>query len=449
MKITIIGTGYVGLVTGACLAEMGYEVVCLDIDQGKIDSLKEGKIPFYEPGLEEIVLKNVTRKTLYFSTSFSESIPSSSLTFICVGTPPQKNGHVDLAAVRSVASEIGRHLRSYQVIVVKSTVPIGTTEKVRDIIAKEVGGKFDFDVVSNPEFLREGCAVKDFFEPDRIIIGSSSARATGFLKETYAPLLRRNAKLLVMDSSSSELAKYAANSMLATRISFINELAHLCDKTGADIRRVCEAIGSDPRIGPKFLQPGLGYGGSCLPKDVCGLIEYANQEDVALKILKAVHEVNQDQPHKMTQKMARHFGGEDKLRSKVITLWGLAFKPNTDDIREAVSLSLIHNLRAHGAILRAYDPVAAKNVQRMFPDGIECFKEPYASVDGADAIVLVTEWDEFKGIDFQEVKRRMAEAVIFDGRNHFDSEHLKDLGFHYYGVGVPAIHPLHPKGASV
>ena len=438
MKITVIGTGYVGLVSGTCLADVGNDVLCLDLDAAKIRTLNEGGIPIYEPGLEAMVRKNEAAGRLRFTTDIEAAVAHGVLQFIAVGTPPDEDGSADLQYVVAAARNVGRHMTGYKVMVDKSTVPVGTADKVRAAIAEELaarGAKIDFSVVSNPEFLKEGAAVDDFMKPDRIVVGAEDARAIELMRELYAPFQRNHERLIVMDVKSAELTKYAANAMLATRISFMNELANLAEKLGADIELVRKGIGSDPRIGFHFLYPGVGYGGSCFPKDVQALIRTAQEAGQGLQVLQAVEAANEAQKGVLAQKITQRLG--QNLSGKTFALWGLAFKPNTDDMREAPSLVLIADLLARGASVRAYDPVAVHEAQRILGDNprISYAATPMAALDGADALAIVTEWKEFRSPDFDAIKAKLKTPVIFDGRNLYDPATPRKAGLEYFAIG--------------
>jgi UDPglucose 6-dehydrogenase len=440
MKITVIGTGYVGLVSGTCLADVGNDVLCLDLDAAKIRILKEGGIPIYEPGLEAMVKKNVAAGRLRFTTDIEAAVAHGVLQFIAVGTPPDEDGSADLQYVVAAARNIGRHMTDYKVVIDKSTVPVGTADKVRAGITEELkarGIALDFSVVSNPEFLKEGAAVEDFMKPDRIVVGAEDARAIDLMRELYAPFQRNHERLIVMDVKSAELTKYAANAMLATRISFMNELANLAEKLGADIELVRKGIGSDPRIGFHFLYPGVGYGGSCFPKDVQALIRTAQEAGQALQVLQAVEAANDTQKGVLAQKITRRLGQD--LSGRTFALWGLAFKPNTDDMREAPSLVLIADLLARGASIRAYDPVATHEAQRILgaDPRISYAATPMDALDGADALAIVTEWKEFRSPDFDAIKAKLKTPVIFDGRNLYDPATPRKAGLEYFPVGRP------------
>jgi len=438
MRVTVFGTGYVGLVTGTCLAEVGNHVVCVDIDQAKVEGLNRGVIPIYEPGLEPMVRANHGAGRLEFSTDAAHAIAHGDTLFIAVGTPPDEDGSADLQYVLAVARTIGRHLARPSVIVNKSTVPVGTADKVRDTIAAELaarGADIAFDVVSNPEFLKEGAAVNDCMRPDRIIVGSRSPRAVEQLKRLYAPFNRSHDRVVVMDERSAELTKYAANAMLATKISFMNEMANIAERVGADIEMVRHGIGSDPRIGYHFIYPGPGYGGSCFPKDVQALGRIARQHDYPARILAAVEAVNDAQKGKLFELISRHFGGA--LAGKTFAVWGLAFKPNTDDMREAPSRTLLEQLWAAGARVRAHDPEAMAEAGRLFGgrDDLVFCDSPEAALEGADALVLVTEWKAYNSPDFQALAARLVARVVFDGRNLYSPDAVEEAGLAYYGIG--------------
>jgi len=431
MKISVIGTGYVGLVTGACLADMGNHVYCLDVDAAKVAALNAGRIPIYEPGLESVVARNREAGRLTFSTDVAASVAHGVLQLIAVGTPPGEDGSADLQYVLAAAREVGRRMDGYRVFVNKSTVPVGTADKVRAAVEDELrrrGKALDFSVVSNPEFLKEGAAVEDFMRPDRIIVGSEDDRATALLRELYAPFQRNHERLMVMSVRSAELAKYAANAMLATRISFMNELANLAEALGADIEEVRKGIGSDPRIGTHFLYAGAGFGGSCFPKDVQALQRTAEEAGRPLRVLAAVGQANEAQKHVLGGKIRRRFG--DDLKGKTFAVWGLAFKPNTDDMREAPSLALIADLQSAGARVRAYDPVA----KPVIP-GVTLAESAQDALRGCDALAIVTEWAEFRSPDFTAVKAALKAPAIFDGRNLYDPAMMRALGFEYFPIG--------------
>ena len=438
MKITVNGTGYVGLVTGACLAEVGNDVLCLDIDERKIRILNEGGIPIYEPGLEAVVKRNRAVGRLSFTTGIEEAVAFGTVQIIAVGTPPGEDGSADLSHVVEAARNIGRHMDGYRLVVDKSTVPVGTADQVRKAVAEELarrGAKHPFAVVSNPEFLKEGAAVEDFMRPDRIVIGSDDEESTRLMRDLYAPFQRNHDRVIVMDARSAELTKYAANAMLATRISFMNEIANLAEKLGADIEHVRKGIGADPRIGYHFLYPGAGYGGSCFPKDVKALLHTAAGAGGSLPILDAVEATNARQKEVLGAKIARRFGGA--VRGKRVALWGLAFKPNTNDMREAPSRVLIEQLLAGGASVRAYDPIAIPEAKHLYAGraGIEFADSPLAALDGADVLAIITEWTEFRSPDFDAIKARLKTPAIFDGRNLYDPEQVARHGLEYYPIG--------------
>ncbi len=440
MKITVIGTGYVGLVSGACLAEMGNDVLCLDLDPDKIRILNEGGIPIHEPGLDKVVERNVAGGRLHFTTDVEEAVRFGTIQFIAVGTPPDEDGSADLQYVLAAARNIGRLMNDYKVVVNKSTVPVGTADKVRATIAEALaarGVKTDYAVVSNPEFLKEGAAVEDFMKPDRIVVGAEDERAIYLMRALYAPFQRNHDKLVVMDVKSAELTKYAANAMLATRISFMNELALLAEKLGADVELVRQGIGSDPRIGYHFLYAGCGYGGSCFPKDVKALIKTAADAGQGLKVLGAVEAANDTQKRVLVEKIVKRFG--EDLSGKRFALWGLAFKPNTDDMREATSRVVIDELFKRGATVTAYDPVAMDEARRIFGDEarLTYAKSPNAALDGADALVIVTEWKEFRSPDFERIKRSLKNPLIFDGRNLYDPKLPRSFEIDYQTIGRP------------
>lgn len=431
MNITVVGAGYVGLVTGTCFAEMGNDVVCVDVDEKKLEQLKRGKSPIYEPGLQELLRRNIREERLKFTTDTREAVGDSMIIFIAVGTPPLNNGAADLSHVFSVAEAIAEAMDEYKIIVIKSTVPVGTADKVRAMIKSKTSAKFD--VVSNPEFLKEGAAIDDFMRPDRVIIGSSSKRASAIMKDLYRPVVRTGRPIIMMDNRSAELTKYAANAMLATRISFINEIANLCDHMGANINSVREGIGSDQRIGFSFLFPGVGYGGSCFPKDVKALASTAEEFGYTMGILKAVDRLNTEQKSILIPKIEKYFGGD--LKGRIIALWGLAFKPRTDDMREAPSITIANELIARGAKLQVHDPVAIKEARKIFHRKVSYCEQPYEALKGAHALVLVTEWAEFRNPDFDRMKELMAGTAVFDGRNIYDPKTMKDHGFEYFGIG--------------
>jgi UDPglucose 6-dehydrogenase len=438
MKISVVGTGYVGLVTGACLAEVGNDVLCLDLDEAKIKLLKEGGIPIHEPGLQEMVQRNVAAGRLHFTTSIKDSVEFGTLQFIAVGTPPDEDGSADLQYVTAAARNIGLYMNEFKVIVDKSTVPVGTADKVKAALHEELqkrGVDLPFAVASNPEFLKEGAAVEDFMRPDRVVVGTDDERVVALMRELYAPFNRNHDRLIVMDIRSAELTKYAANCMLATRISFMNELANLADKLGADIEQVRLGIGSDPRIGYHFLYPGCGYGGSCFPKDVQALIRTADSIKQPMKVLNAVEEANDAQKRVLLQKIQSRFGND--LSGKHFALWGLAFKPNTDDMREASSRVFIQGLWDMGATITAYDPVAMQESQRIFGNDtrLKYAETPMHALEGADALAIVTEWKEFRAPDFDQIKSVLKTPAIFDGRNMYTPSQVKAHGLEYYAIG--------------
>jgi UDPglucose 6-dehydrogenase len=433
MNITIVGTGYVGLVSGTCFAETGNNVICVDIDPEKVSKLSAGSITIYEPGLEKIFLRNLREERLKFTTNLSEAVKDADIIFLALPTPPGEDGSADLKYVLGVANELGRILIDYKVIVNKSTVPVGTAEKVRNAILANYSG--EFDVISNPEFLREGVAVDDFMKPDRVVIGTVSERARSLMSKLYSPYVRQGNPIIFMDEKSAELTKYAANSFLATKISFINEIAQLCERVGADVDMVRRGIGSDERVGKRFLFPGIGYGGSCFPKDVKALIKSAGDVDYDFKILKSVEDVNELQKLHLLPKVKIFF--DNNLKGKHFALWGLAFKPNTDDIREAPALYLIKELIADGATVAVYDPEAMDNVKQIFGKAIAFADNQYAALKGADALIIATEWSEFRTPDFSKIENELSSKAIFDGRNVFDVQQMKELGYHYESIGRP------------
>ena len=443
MKIAVIGTGYVGLVTGTCFAETGNNVTCVDIDKSKVEKLSSGQITIYEPGLEKIFVRNEKEGRLHFTTSLEEGIKDAKIIFLALPTPPDGDGNADLKYVLGVAKDMGRLLKKddYKIIIDKSTVPVGTAEKVRNTILKNSGEDIEaaFDIVSNPEFLREGVAVDDFMKPDRVVIGTSSEKAKKILGELYAPFVRQGNPIIYMDEKSAELTKYAANSFLATKISFMNEIAQLCERVGADVDMVRRGMGSDERIGRRFLFPGIGYGGSCFPKDVKALEQSSREIDYDFKILKAVMQVNEKQKLHLVQKIKTYFNND--LNGKKIALWGLAFKPNTDDIREASALTIIDELTKVGAKISAFDSEAMANVKRELGNKIEYAKNQYDVLNGADALVIATEWSEFRTPDFNRMGSLLKNKVIFDGRNLFDLVQMEECGFYYQSIGRRTITP--------
>ena len=444
MKIAIVGTGYVGLVTGTCFSETGLTVTCIDIDKDKIDKLNKGIVPIYEPGLDDMIQNNVEKNRLFFTTDIKEGIKGAEAIFIAVGTPPDEDGSADLKYVLAVARDIGKYLEDYAVVVTKSTVPIGTSEKVRAAVKDELqkrGANVDFDVASNPEFLKEGDAINDFMKPDRIVVGTDNDKAKDIMRRLYHPFVLNGHPILFMDIPSAEMTKYAANAMLATRISFMNDLAVLCERVGADINWVRKGIGSDPRIGPKFLYAGTGYGGSCFPKDVKALIKTSEEHNHPLEILKAVESVNERQKSVLIDKMIHHFGATDAVKGKTFAVWGLSFKPNTDDMREAPSIVIINRLLELGAKVKAYDPVAMDEARRIFgEENIYFAKDQYDAAEGADGLFIVTEWNEFRLPDFKKLREIMNENLIFDGRNIFELDMMKDKGFVYHSIGRKIIY---------
>ncbi|HNP53686.1 MAG TPA: UDP-glucose/GDP-mannose dehydrogenase family protein [Ferruginibacter sp.] len=435
MKIAIIGTGYVGLVTGTCFAETGNTVTCVDIDQQKVEKLKSGQITIYEPGLEKLFLRNQKEGRLHFTTSLKDAVDTAKVIFLALPTPPGEDGSADLKYVLGVAADLGKIITDYKVIVDKSTVPVGTADKVQAAIAQNA--TVPFDVVSNPEFLREGVAVDDFMKPDRVVIGTSSERAIAVMNDLYAPFVRQGNPILFMDEKSAELTKYAANSFLAVKISFMNEIARLCEKMGADVDMVRRGIGSDERIGKRFLFPGIGYGGSCFPKDVQALVHSSQQVNYNFRILEAVMDVNAEQKLYLIPKMLEFYG--NNLAGKHFALWGLSFKPNTDDIREAPALYMIDKLIELGATVSAFDPEAVNNTREIFNDRIVFADNQYAALENADALIIATEWNEFRTPDFEQMISLLKDKVIFDGRNLFDLERMRALGFHYESVGRQSI----------
>jgi UDPglucose 6-dehydrogenase len=430
MKIAVVGTGYVGLVAGTCLAESGNDVTCVDVDERKIRALQAGEVPIYEPGLEELLHRNMKAHRLHFTRDLAEAVGPAQVVFIAVGTPEGESGDADLQYVLSAAEGIGRAMRQYTVVVDKSTVPVGTADKVREVISKVT--KVEFDVVSNPEFLKEGAALDDFLKPDRVVIGTSSERARRIMGQLYAPFVRTENPIIYMDARSAEMTKYAANAMLATRISFMNDMAALCEKVGADVEFVRKGIGSDRRIGYPFLHPGIGYGGSCFPKDVKALVATGREFGLELDILHAVERTNARQKRCLLAKALKHFGD---VADKTFAVWGLSFKPKTDDMREAPSVELIEGLLGKGAKVQCHDPVAAKVAQRYFGNRVLYAPTNYAAVEGADALFLVTEWNEFRRPDLKRLKSLMKAPVVFDGRNVFEPAQMREEGFTYYGIG--------------
>ena len=436
MKIAVVGTGYVGLVTGTCFAETGINVTCVDVDSDKIEQLKSGSVPIYEPGLSLMIRRNTEKGRLLFSTNIMESIEGADAIFIAVGTPPGEDGSADLTHVLKVGSDIGRVINKYIVVVIKSTVPVGTSNKVQKAIKDELAVRqadIPFDMASNPEFLKEGSAVEDFLKPERIVIGTATEKAAEIMRKLYQPFLLNNHPIYFMDIASAEITKYAANAMLATRISFINEIANLCDILGADVNQVRKGIGSDSRIGNKFLYPGTGYGGSCFPKDVKALVKTARDYGYELNVVSAVEKANEFQKGVLFGKIKKHFS--NSLNNKILAIWGLAFKPQTDDIREAPAIILIESLLKEGAIIKAYDPAAMAETRKLLGEKIIYTTDPYEAVQGADGLALMTEWPEFRIPDLNKLDKLMKCKVIFDGRNIYDPEEIRGAGFEYYGIG--------------
>lgn len=435
MKIAVVGTGYVGLVTGTCFAETGNTVTCVDIDQEKVKKLKSGKVTIYEPGLEQLFERNVKQERLFFTTNLEEGIKDAKIIFLALPTPPGEDGSADLKYILKVADDLGPLLKEYTVIVDKSTVPVGTADKVKARIT--VGAKVEFDVVSNPEFLREGVAVEDFMKPDRVVIGTNSPKGRKVMEALYAPFVRQGNPIIFMDERSAELTKYAANAFLATKITFMNEIANLCEHVGADVDSVRKGVGTDSRIGKRFLFPGIGYGGSCFPKDVQALAKSSQDVNYNFQILKAVMDVNHDQKTRLIPRIKEHFKGN--LKGKTIAMWGLSFKPHTDDVREAPSLYNIEELVKEGAIIRAHDPEGMDNVKKMIGNKIQYFDSPYWATENADALFIATEWPEFRTPDFEKLSSLLKSKVIFDGRNLYDLNAMKELGYIYHSIGREAV----------
>jgi len=439
MKIGVIGTGYVGLVTGTCFAESGNDVICMDTDQSKIERLRKGEIPIYEPGLDEMVRRNVAEERLRFTTDIRETVAHGLMLFIAVGTPPGEDGSADLKYVLSVARDIGRHMDAFKIVVDKSTVPVGTGDKVKQAVREELQKRhldISFDVVSNPEFLKEGNAIDDFMKPDRVVVGCEDPRTAELMKELYAPFVRTEKPILIMDVRSAEMTKYAANAMLATKISFMNDIANLCEIMNANIDNVRKGIGSDSRIGYSFIFPGAGYGGSCFPKDVQALVRTGQEHQYTLEILESVERVNYRQKEVLYKKLDKAFQGE--LKGHTIAVWGLAFKPNTDDMREAPAITLIEALLKAGARVRAYDPEAMDEARKIFGDRIAYAKKNYEALEGCEALVIVTEWNEFRRPDFDRIKSLLKRPLIVDGRNIYEPARMKSLGFEYLSIGRPS-----------
>ncbi len=431
MHIGIIGTGYVGLVTGACFAEFGVNVTCVDRDERKIRLLKKGRVPFYEPGIEELLERNIKQGRIEFTTRVSDAVESSLVIFIAVGTPPRGDGSADLKYVEEVAGEIARHIDGYKVIAMKSTVPVGTGKRIRDIISKRRKEQVDFDIVSNPEFLREGAAIDDFMRPNRVVIGAKSQQAVAIMKDIYRPLYLIETPFVITNIETAELIKYASNAFLATKVSFINEIANLCEAVGADVHMVAKGMGLDQRIGSKFLHPGPGYGGSCFPKDTLALIQIAKEKGVDMKIVQASAEVNEAQRLRMIEKIKGAIGG---VKGKTIAILGLSFKPNTNDIREAPSIAIINGLIREGARCKAWDPASMEDAKALLPEVDYC-KDAYDAVKGADALVIVTEWNQLRNLDLQRIKRSLKSPFFFDLRNIYEPARMKELGFKYYSIG--------------
>jgi len=437
MNITIVGTGYVGLVTGTCLAEVGTQVVCIDIDEKKINGLNQGIIPIYEPGLEAMVNRNVAKGRLTFSTNIKEALDPCDVIFIAVGTPPDEDGSADLKHVLAVAAEVGKHMKDYMLVVTKSTVPVGTAKKVRAAIQEELqkrGADIPFDVSSNPEFLKEGAAIDDFMKPDRIVVGVESERAEELMTRLYKPFTLNGHPVIFMDIPSAEMTKYAANSMLATKISFMNDVANLCELVGANVNMVRKGIGSDTRIGNKFIYPGIGYGGSCFPKDVKALIKTAKEYGYEMRIIQSVEDVNDDQKYVLFNKVMQHFNND--IKGKTIAVWGLSFKPQTDDMREAPSIVIINQLLKEGAVVKAYDPEAMHEAKRIIGDSITYTNDKEEALIDADCLLLVTEWNSFRMLNYNVMKKLMKGRVVFDGRNIYDRKELEEHGFDYYCIGI-------------
>ena len=437
MKVVVVGTGYVGLVTGTCFAEVGIDTTCVDIDVQKIENLKKGILPIYEPGLDTMIARNVDKNRLHFSTDLNSVLPEAEVAFIAVGTPPDEDGSADLKYVIGVASEIGKNMEEYILVVTKSTVPVGTAVKVKNAITKELnarGVNIPFDVASNPEFLKEGAAIDDFMKPDRIVVGLESERAEDLMKQLYKPFTLNGHPVIFMDIPSAEMTKYAANAMLATKISFINDIANLCEIMGANVNMVRNGIGSDRRIGNKFIYPGIGYGGSCFPKDVKALIKTADENGYVLRVLKSVEDVNDDQKSILFNKVSKYFNHQ--LKDKTIAMWGLSFKPETDDMREAPALVLIEKFLNAGAKVKAYDPAAMKEAKRRLGDKIEYVNDQYEALIDADCLLIITEWTEFRVPNFSVIKKLLKKHVIFDGRNIYDTKNMKAEGFDYFCIGI-------------
>lgn len=437
MRVTIVGSGYVGLVTGACFSEVGIDVICVDIDENKINNLNKGIIPIYEPGLEDMIARNMKKGRLSFTTKIADAVKESEAVFISVGTPPDEDGSADLKYVIAVARDCGKHIDDYTLVVTKSTVPVGTSLKVKKALQEELDKRnvnVEFDVASNPEFLKEGAAINDFLKPDRIVVGVETPRAEEILQRLYKPFTLNGHPVIFMDIISAEMTKYAANSMLATKISFMNDIANLCEIVGADVNKVRKGIGSDTRIGNKFIYPGIGYGGSCFPKDVQALIRTGGEHNYDLQVLKAVESVNKMQKTVLSNKILKYFNGD--IKGKTIALWGLAFKPQTDDMREAPSLEIVKRLLEAGATVKAYDPIAIEEAKHHFGDTISYFDDQYEALIDADCLAILTEWPEFKFPNFNIINRLLKDTAIFDGRNIYDRFEMKEKGFNYFCIGV-------------
>ena len=435
MRICVVGTGYVGLVAGTCFADSGNDVICVDIDESKVEALRQGRVPIYEPGLEELIKRSVEEGRLTFTTDLATAVRHALVCFIAVGTPQGEDGASDLRAVFRVAEDIGRVMDGYRVVVIKSTVPVGTHAHVRDVLAKATN--FPFDVVSNPEFMKEGAAIEDFLKPDRVVVGAADERAAEIVKDLYAPFCRAGAPILVMDNASAEMTKYASNSLLATKISFMNEIANLCERVGADVSLVRQGVGLDSRIGLSFLYAGLGYGGSCFPKDVRAIIHTATEKGIDFSLLRAVDDVNNKQKRRLFEKMQGFYDGT--LKGRTFGVWGLSFKPRTDDMREAPSIGLVEDLLRAGCSVRVHDPEAMDVARKIFGDKITYHRQNYETLDGADALLVVTEWNEFRRPDFDRIRRLLKEPVIFDGRNLWEPKAMRDMGFTYFPIGRPSV----------
>lgn len=435
MRICVVGTGYVGLVAGTCFADSGNDVICVDVDESKIEALRQGRVPIYEPGLVELITRNVEEGRLAFSTDLATAVRHALVCFIAVGTPQGEDGASDLRAVYKVAEDIGRVMDGYRVVVIKSTVPVGTHAQVRDSIGRNT--KHPYDVVSNPEFMKEGAAIEDFLKPDRVVIGAEDARAAEIVKDLYAPFCRAGAPILVMDNASAEMTKYASNALLATKISFMNEMANLCEKVGADVSFVRQGMGLDSRIGLSFLYAGLGYGGSCFPKDVRAIVHTASEQGIDFSLLRSVDDVNNRQKRRLFEKVHAFYNGT--LKGRTFGVWGLAFKPRTDDMREAPSIHLIEDMLRAGCSVRVHDPEAMEVARKLFGDKITYHRQNYEAVDGADALCVVTEWNEFRRPDFDRIRRLLKEPVIFDGRNLWEPKTMQEIGFTYFPIGRPSV----------